>query len=81
MLDREWSQESRNFTLASLRSGNFVPNAELDGVIFKNVDGRFGYIKTDDAVLEKYCMRIIGEDTLIEYPDAESVVANGWVID
>lgn len=79
-LDR-WSNELCEFTKKSLHSGNFVPNPDLDGIVFKNIDGRFGYIKTDDAVLEKYRMRFIGEETLIEYPDPESVVANGWVID
>ncbi len=79
--EREWSQELQKFTIFSLTSGNFLSNPKLDGVCFKHMDGRFGYIKTDDAVIEKYHMHIIGEDTIIEYSDAISVVTNGWAID
>jgi len=81
VVHKTWSDALINFTKQSLDNGDFVPNPELDGVVFKNVDGRFGYIKTEDAILAKYRMRIIGEETLIDYPDAESIVASGWAID
>lgn len=81
MVKKAWSDDLINFTKRSPGNLAFVSNPKLEGVVFKNIDGRFGHIKTADAFGAKYLMHIIGEETLMDYPDAESLVASGWVID
>jgi hypothetical protein len=75
---KQWSPSLRAASLEALREIPVSPDGFLH---MKHTDGKFGTFTLVDLAMDIYALKLVNQPETLQFADAESVVATGWVID
>lgn len=76
-----WSQELIDETKEILLETPSHSFQGLDGCALKNLDGRKGAIRFDDAMSKKYRVYVKAQKNRVEYSTLQALLDDGWVVD
>ncbi len=81
MNNKQWSEELIRLTHDTIYNMNIASFYHNNRCYLKNIDGRFGYIKLEDAMNEDYTVYIDPDEVSEQFETINDLTEAGWAVD